>query len=229
VLHSPGAGDGVLYLSDQVYSALAADMAYQATGEERFLKFAVEVAGIMPRKFWDKEKGGFFDAAYETTPAGLLKDLKKPQLENAKAASLMMDLYHITGTDMYRQTAKRTLAPFTTDFLKYSFWAAPFALAVERCIESTYEFIVIGKAGAEGTAELIRKSYTYDDPDRVVVHLDPDRDKKRLSSLGYEYGGKPVLYVCTEKACFPPVKPGDSLKKTRGYIEKAREQERQQP
>jgi len=225
VFHSNGQVGGSLFLSDQVYSSQAGELAYQATGDEKYLEFAVETAGTLVRKFWDAEKGGFFDTAYDNEPFGLLKDPKKPQIENAAASALFMDLYHITGAEEYKKTARHTLAPFAQDYLKHSYWAAPFALGVERCIETAYEFIVVGKAGDAGTRELIKNSFTFDEPDRVVVPLDPVRDKDRLTVLGYEYEGKAVLYVCSDKVCFPPVSPGDSMKGTRKHIAKAREQD----
>jgi uncharacterized protein YyaL (SSP411 family) len=226
VSHSPGSAPGVMNLSDQVYTALAASHAYQATGDRKYLELSEDLAAVMDARFRDPEKGGFYGAAYGPKPLGLLGDREKPQIENSKASALMMELYHITGTEAYRQSAKRALAPFTAEYMKYTYWAAPFALAVARVVEPAYEFVVIGKKDNPGTAELIKTSYTFEDPDRVVVPLDPERDKNRLESLGYEYGDKPVLYVCSEKTCFPPVSPGQSLKKTRQYMQKAAEQEK---
>lgn len=223
VRHSAGSGNGY-FLSDQVYSALASLGAYQATGNHRYRDFAADVVGIMAERFWDPEEMGFFDAYYPGEPVGLLAKRNKPQIENSKAAILMMELYHMTGNEAYRDTARRALAPFTAEYLKYSFWAAPFALAVERVLETAYEFTVIGSIFEDGTMDLVTRSFLYDDPDRVVVVLDPVRDKDRIAKLGYRYTGTPVLYVCSEKACFPPVKPGESLDKTREFIEKARAQ-----
>ncbi len=223
VLHSSDSGGKALFLSDNVYAALAAEQAYQATGDRRYLEFAVEVAGLMVRDFWDAEGGGFFDVSYKDGPPGLLGDREKPQTENSKAAILLMDLYHLTGQEVYRKTARRALAPFTAEFARYTFWAAPFALAVERCVEPTYEFMVVGRRGSPDTAGLVKKSYTFADPDRVVVPVDPDRDKARLADLGYEFGGRAMLYVCSDRTCFPPVSPGDSMEMTRERIAKARE------
>ncbi|HLB25403.1 MAG TPA: DUF255 domain-containing protein, partial [Nitrospirota bacterium] len=231
VAHSPGAGTAALYLADQVYAALAAGQAYQATGEPAYLDMAMDVAGILAGRFWDTGKGGFYDAAYKGEPEGLLRDREKPQAENSKAAALFMDLYHITGNEPYKQVAGKALAPFAADYVKYTYWAAPFAMGVARVIEPTYEFIVLGPKGSPGTLKLLEMSYRYDDPDRVVVPLDPstERGKKRLDELGYEYAGGPILYVCSEKTCFPPVSPGESLRKTREYIEKSKERETGSP
>jgi len=223
VRHSKDFNGGYL-LSDQVYPALAALQAYQATGNHRYLEFAMDVANIMAAKFWDQEKGGFFDGYYPGDSMGLLSSRSKPQSENSNAAVMLMDLYHITGDNIYKATAARTLEPFTADYAKYSFWASEFALAVERCVEPTYQFIVLGSIFEEGTMDLVTRSYTYDDPDRVVVVLDPERDRDRIAKLGYKYPGSPVLYVCSDTACFPPVHPGESMDKVREYIEKSKGQ-----
>ncbi len=223
VKHSAGSANGY-YLSDQVYSALAALSAYQATGNHRYLEFATNVASVMAERFWDAEEMGFFDAYYPDKPEGLLTKRNKPQIENSKAAILLMELYHMTGNEAYKDTARRALTPFTADYIKHSFWAAPFALGVERVIEMSYEFTVIGSIFQDGTMDLVTKSFRYDDPDRVVVVLEPERDKARIAKLGYSYTGTPILYVCSEKACFPPVHPGESLDKVGEYIEKSKGQ-----
>lgn len=221
VRHSSISGPGVLLLSDQVYSALAADNLYQATGEPRYLDFAAGVAGSMAERFWDKETSGFHNVWYSPAVAMPSGPRNKPQIENSAAASLMADLYHITGSTAYKDTAKHTLMPYTADYAKHSFWAAPFALAVTKCTEAAYEFIVLGPPADPGTRDLVKKAFMFENPDRVVVVLDPVRDRLRIEKLGYEYEGKPILYVCSERACFPPVSPGDSLDTTRKSIEKA--------
>ncbi len=73
---------------------------------------------------------------------------------------------------------------------------------------------------------MLKKSFMFEEPCRVVVVLEPARDKARLDELGYEYKGDPVLYVCSEKACFPPVAPGEGLKGIGEYIRKARQAEK---
>lgn len=216
---------GMLLLSDQVYTALAAEKTYQATGDMRYLGYAMSIASGLTKRFWDMEKSGFFDSWYEEGAMGLLDKKNKPQTENANAAMLMTDLYHITGDKVYRETAKHTLMPYSTEYAKYTFWAAPFAHAATRCIETSYEFLVLGPPDDPRTKALVKKAYMFDDPDRVVVALDPSADKARIDDLGYEYEGEPILYVCSEKACFPPVGPDGTLDKTRESIDKARKQE----
>jgi len=225
VTRTPDGDASVLQFEDQVYPALAADRAYQATGDRKYLAFAMDLADIMVKKFWDAKEGGFDDVWYERGAEGLLDDLKKSQQDNSKAAILLDELCYLTGDKTYKETAVRTLETFSSGYKKYSFWAAPFAMASARCTETTYKFQVIGPADSKDTDELIKMAFMYPDPDRVVVPLDPKRDAARLMKDGYEYDGSPVIYVCSDFACFPPVRAGGSLTKTTEYIKKAREAE----
>jgi len=213
ILHSAEAEPGVPRLADQVFPALASLQLYQATGDGKYLSFAVEMATLLDDRFSDREHGGYFDASRD-----------KPVMQNARAALLFIDLFHITGRKPYREFAARTLALFSGESNRHSTSSAILKFAADRLAATTYEFIVVGRAGAKDTAELIKKAYTYPDPYRVVVALDPAHDKGRLLELGYEYQGSAVMYVCSDKTCFPPVLPGGNLKKTTELIEKARKQ-----
>jgi uncharacterized protein YyaL (SSP411 family) len=225
ITRTPGGDAAVLHLSDHVYPALAAEKAYQATGDKKYLKFTMGVTETMVKKFWDSENGGFHDVWYASGGHGLLVDLKKPQEDNAKAALLFLDMYYLTHEDVYKQTARRTLSPFTGDYQKYSFWAAPFAMSVARCTETTYKLLVVGPPGDPGTKELLKKAFMYPDPDRMVLPLDPVVDAERIKKEGYEYDGASTIFVCSDHACFPPVRVGGGMDKTTEFIKRARDAE----
>ncbi len=86
---------------------------------------------------------------------------------------------------------------------------------------------MVGRKSEPGFSELLSESYRFEDPDRVVVPLDADRDKDRIKELGYGHGNTPTLYICSERACFSPVKPGESMEGVRTLLKKCREAERQ--
>jgi uncharacterized protein YyaL (SSP411 family) len=171
-------------------TAYAADMAYQATGDRKYLDFACSVAARLV-----KEQG--------PGPAGSM------------AAVVFMDLYHITGSEEYKKYALKAARGLPDD-----------SPAARKCRDTAYEFIVVGLHGDSGTEDLIKKSFMFEESCRVVVALDPVSDKARMEELGYEYRGDPILYVCSENACFPPVIPGEGLKKTGEYIRKAKQLEK---
>lgn len=175
-------------------SAYAADLAYQATGNRRYLDFTRRLATRLVNTIESSSTG--------------------PCEGRAMAVAVLMDLYHITGSEAYKENALKGLRGLPAD-----------SPAARKCRETAYEFIVIGPTGSSGTEELLKKSFMFEEPCRVVVVLEPARDKARLDELGYEYKGDPVLYVCSEKACFPPVAPGDGLKGIGEYIRKAKQAE----
>ena len=173
-------------------AAYAADTAYQATGDEKYLKFAERLASSITEKL-------------NTGPV-------RSGPEGAVAIGVLMDLYYITGTKAYKEEAAKAVDGLT-----------PGSPAAEMARETCYEFIVVGRLGTPGLDELIRKSFMYDDPCRVVVVLDPGRNRERLVQLGYEYPGRPCLFVCSDKTCFPPVYAGEDLTRIRQSIKKIRE------
>ncbi|HEY3348120.1 MAG TPA: hypothetical protein VGK71_10930 [Nitrospirota bacterium] len=104
-------------------------------------------------------------------------------------------------------------------------------MPAQECIYpgTVYELIVVGKTGEKDTEDLVKKARAFDEPGIVVEVLDPVRDAEKLAELGYEYGGGAIMYVCSGKACLPPVAPGGSMDKVRESIRKLRAQEAAQP
>ncbi len=223
VLHYKGAGGDVLALSDQALSGLAAARAYEATANRKYLDFAVKVAGICEKKFYDPKGFGYYGFWYASRPIGLLKDKKKPQDENARMCELLLALHYLTGRDGYESRARETLLPFIPAIRKYPAWSAPAALAAAKICSKVYEFFVTGRESDPGFSKLLAQSYMFKCPDRVVVPLDTTIDRGRLDHLGYETGKTPILYVCSENACFPPVRPGESMEKVRALLKRPRQ------
>lgn len=176
-------------------TAYAADMAYQATGDRKYLDFVCSVAARLLNTLDSSNIG--------------------PSQGRSMAVAVLMDLYHITGSEEYKKYALKAARGLPED-----------SPAARKCRDTAYEFIVVGLHGDSGTEELLKKSFMFEEPCRVVVALDPVSDKARMEELGYEYRGEPVLYVCSENACFPPVVPGEGLKMTGEYIRKAKQLEK---
>ncbi|MGC2424553.1 MAG: DUF255 domain-containing protein [Nitrospirota bacterium] len=227
VAHFAGAG-GWLALSDQVLPGLAAARAYEATADAKYLDFAVDIGEICDRKFYDPNDYGFYGFWYDKTPPGWLQNKKKPQAENAKMSELLLTLQSLTGRDRYREAAKKTVVPFIPAYRKYPALSAPVALAAARLVSTTCQFFVVGRKSEPGFGELLDESYRFEDPDRVAVPLEADRDKDRIKELGYGHENTPTLYICSANACFSPVKPGESMESVRKVLKKCKEAERRQ-
>lgn len=107
--HGPRAGDAsaVLHLADQVAPARAALALHAATGEQRWLTLAEELAGVL-RRFEDPLQGGFFATSDDL--ALLAGGRRKPFQENALAARFLLELAALRQGDVgLRQRAAAAL------------------------------------------------------------------------------------------------------------------------
>ena len=143
-------------------------------------------------------------------------------------SELLLTLHSLTGRHSYREAAKKTVAPFIPAYRKYPAWSAPVAFAAARLVSTTCQFFLVGRKSEPGFGELLDESYRFEDPDRVVVPLEADRDKDRIKELGYGHENTPMLYVCSDSACFSPIKPGESMESVRTLLKKCKEAERRQ-
>lgn len=104
-------------LQDQVQVGDACVAAYTATGRQRYLDVARDLAGVLNRDFADFA-GGYYDVALRDAPAIVLDDRMKPVLDdmlpgaNAWAAHLLLGLAAVTGDSTYRRRAEATLEAF---------------------------------------------------------------------------------------------------------------------
>ncbi len=111
VMHS----DGVpALLDDQIYLVEALVAAYEATGDHAFLERAERFMDGCIETFGD-ESGGFFDTAAAVLGTRLkrVEDTPHPSA-NAVAATLLVKLHHMTGSERYRFAAERTLRAFAS-------------------------------------------------------------------------------------------------------------------
>ena len=80
-------------LADQVQTARALCLAYECTGDRKFLELAEELMEIANRKLYDGEHGGFFDTVVDPNGPGFLSKPAKPLEENSDAALVLTKLY----------------------------------------------------------------------------------------------------------------------------------------
>jgi uncharacterized protein YyaL (SSP411 family) len=104
-------------LQDQVQVAGACLVAFNATGEPRYLAAARDLAAILDRDFADP-MGGYFDATRTDPAVPALSDRTKQVWDdllpgaNAWAAGVLLQLANVTGESRYRRRAEATLEAF---------------------------------------------------------------------------------------------------------------------
>jgi uncharacterized protein YyaL (SSP411 family) len=112
-----GRGVAGTLLQDQVHVAGASLAAYGATGEERYLIVAEDLAAILARDFADPT-GGYFDAPRADVAVPAMADRTKQIWDdvlpgaNAWAARMLLQLADATGEPTYRRRAEATLEAF---------------------------------------------------------------------------------------------------------------------
>ena len=192
-------------LSDLARTTSAFLDAYQSTGDNIYLQRARILADLALTMLYDEVTGSFWSEPPGKETLGLLRVPNHSLNENAAMADALIRLYRLTGDDKYRAAAEKALAYFGSDYERYSFMAADYALAVDHFLTEPVSVHIVGDvqdARAMGLQAAALKEYA---PDKVVQFLDPKRDGTRLDQLGYPHDRMPLAYVCVGQKCLAPV------------------------
>jgi uncharacterized protein YyaL (SSP411 family) len=150
-------------LEDYVFTGHAALDAWEATGEYRYFEAALNLADAAITKFYDQDRGGFFDTDINgADKIGALSARRKPLQDsptpagNPVAAALLIRLEALNGRAEFGVMAKETLECFAAIVEHFGLYAASFGLALRRLISPPIQVVIIGSDEAanalEGTA-----------------------------------------------------------------------------
>jgi uncharacterized protein len=125
-------------LADQVHTAWALLVRYEATGAPASSRLAEELMRTTLRLHWDPEGGGFFDRVPGQPDAiGLVADPLKPLAANCVAARTLARLARLTGDLGLHERALDTLRAQTVAYRQQGLFGAPYALAVAEVTGAT--------------------------------------------------------------------------------------------
>lgn len=204
-------------LEDQVYFSQALLDAYQITGEYKYLGNALELVGFMMRELWS-DKGGFCDITQASEGLGLLKHRQKPFLLNSEAASLLLDLSLLTGEQVYREYAEKTLRFFVPEYPGYSFLGGSYFLAVTKYFAQSLQLSIVGSVKDKKTQSLLAHAHQLYYPFKLVQLLDPERDSELIQKKGLSIPESPTLYPCVGTRCLMPITKGDRISEALGSV-----------
>ena len=175
-------------------------LAHAFTAEERFLERATSVASELIDRFFDQDKGGFFDIERDAEAIGHLQIREKPLPDNALAALALIKLYQTTRNEDYRQVAETALSAFVESYREYGEFAAAYGLAVDRVTNSPVEVTVEGRPEDPTTMAMLDAASRLTAP-----HLEIKPVLAADSNL-------PCLaHVCLDTLCLPPVSDPEQL------------------
>ncbi len=208
-------------LEDYVFSGHAALDAWEATGEFRFFAAAVALTEAAVGRFYDAEKGGFFD----TPPGsgdklGALLTRRKPLQDaptpagNSVAAALLLRVAELTGRDDLRAKAKATLECFAGVVEHFGMHCASYGLALRRMLLAPVQ-VVVARSDAAGDA-LESAALARYAVNKSVIRLWsagaelPASLAQTLPNLPEQ--GTSFALVCSGFTCQPPTESAEELR-----------------
>jgi uncharacterized protein YyaL (SSP411 family) len=213
--------DGVLgpagVLDDHAFVCRAALDLFELRADARYLDAAIDLDGVLARRFEDTALGGFFLTA-DDGEALLVRE--KPDRDGAEPsgssihAESLARLAMLTGDDTFRQRAELTLRASGQVLQKHPHALSEMVNAL-LLLEGGKEIVVVTprQPGPDDGAlvELLRKRFV---PARVVVVVEAGSavaDRLPLLRDRACVDGKATAYVCERGACQLPVTTARAL------------------
>jgi len=186
---------------------------YEATLEPRHLDFAVALAETMLTKFYDKDNGGFWQAAPDS--ADLILRVKEDYdgaepSGNSVAILALLKLGAITDRKEFRDAAEKSLRPFA-DRLHQLPQAVPYLLlGLDYWLEEPKRAVIVGDPNAANTRALIHAAHGVYQPNKVVLG-NTGRVEPFAKTLPVK--DTPMVFLCTGTACQPPTSDAATIRK----------------
>jgi uncharacterized protein YyaL (SSP411 family) len=197
-------------LDDQVQAASAAIAAFEHTGDERWLRRALDVAAMLTASFRDPV-GGFFDLAGRGG-AGFLSQHAKPIQDNptpapnAVAALVFLRLHAVTGDGAHRAEADATLQAFAGGAAEFGVFGATYSRAVDALLHGMTT-VVVAETTTSGLIQTALRTYR---PHKVVLRAGSPVSP-HLSPLTPSLS-PPYALLCSGDSCAAPCRTSSELR-----------------
>lgn len=174
----------------------------ELSGSPQIRGDAGKLALELVRRFWDEGSASF--GSGPDAPALALQ---------AGAARTLWEAGFLTADRLLTGRAGRVLDGIRERALRDPQALPAFGLAAARVSRHPVQMVLLGTAGDPTLADLRQRSYALFEPRRILLSLDPQADADRIQELGYPAELAPVLFVCVESICSPPIQSPDGLGK----------------
>ncbi|MEX1130190.1 MAG: thioredoxin domain-containing protein [Vicinamibacterales bacterium] len=214
---------------DAAIEAYAEDYAYliwgllellQATGEARWLEWAIALQRRQDALFWDDTDGAWFSTT-GIDPSVLLRlkedyDGAEPSASSVSAMNVLT-LAHLTGEAAYRGRAERTLARYGRRVGAAGRVIPMMLCALSQWHAPSMQVVVVGERTAQPVLELEREIARHYLPFAVQLPVDPDAGDDALRTRlpfvdGMQAHGGGAVYVCRDFTCRQPVSSVEALR-----------------
>jgi uncharacterized protein YyaL (SSP411 family) len=199
------------YAEDYAYLIWGLLELFQASGQAEWLEWALALQARQDEKFWDEKEGGWFSTTGED-PTVLLRlkedyDGAEPAASSVAALNTLT-IAHLTGDDVMRQKAERTLGRYGPRI-----GAAGRTIPMMLCALSAWhagqsQIVIAGAAqAADALKAEVARHYL---PFGIVIPIPDGTSRDALSMLlpftaSMSGGGGAAAYVCRSFTCRQPV------------------------
>ncbi|MBI4324845.1 MAG: thioredoxin domain-containing protein [Chloroflexi bacterium] len=187
---------------------------YEATLDSKHLEFALALAESMMARFYDAEKGGFWQSAAQA-PDLILRvkedyDGAEPS-GNSVAILALLKLSAITDRADLKKAAEQSLRLFAERLQTLPQAVPHLLLALDFWLEEPKRVVLTGDAVGAAGRQLLRAAHSVYQPNKVV--LGNTGPVEAFAKTLPPYIGGPVVYLCTGTACQPPTRYPGKVKK----------------
>jgi uncharacterized protein YyaL (SSP411 family) len=186
---------------------------FEITGENSYLKAALELNNYLLDHFWDSEKGGlYFTSDDGETLLVRKKEIYDGALPSANSAVLMniIRLARMTSDPDLEKKADQISRSFSTDVSRYPSAYTQFLCALDFVLGPTSEIVIVGNPEREDTKNMLQDIHTAFLPQKVLLFVPDNKEIPGISHLApftknYKaIDGKATAYVCFQQTCKKP-------------------------
>ena len=202
-------------LDDYANMARAALALHEATGDDARLAQARAWVEVLDRHYWDKDAGGYFFTADDTTDViartKTASDNAVPA-GNGTMAGVLTRLHLLTGDDAYRARAEALVTLFSGD-LGRNFFPLSTLINNAELMQSPVQIAIAGSRDKAATRALLRAVYDAPLPNAIVsvvaggAALPPSHPAYGKGLIG----GQTAAYVCRGPVCSLPLTDAAAL------------------
>jgi uncharacterized protein YyaL (SSP411 family) len=215
------------FLDDHAFLIWGLLELYEATFDEDFLSWAVELGEVVIRNFWDNKEGGFY-----FTSAEVHKDLPTRRKElydgaipsgNAVMVANLVRLGRLLGRADLEERAQRTIDAFSGQISHHPAAYTQLLCGLDLAFGPAREVVVAGRRDTPDTKamwDVLRREYV---PSIVVLFRPIEEGHPEIIKLApytelmVAIEGRATAYVCSNYSCERPTTRPEEL---RTFLEK---------
>ena len=193
---------------------------FQASGEARWLQWAIELQERQDDLFLDATNGGWY-ATTGSDSSVLVRakdeyDGAEPSATSVSALNALV-LAHLTGEARWRARADQAIASLGGRLSAQGRGVPLMAAALATAITPSSQIVVVGPRDRDDTRALWRRAQRKFRPFTVMMPVEPGEGQEAIAALlpwvgqMSMSGGKATAYVCENFVCSAPVVDPEAL------------------